>query len=78
MATCAACWSASGPLAFQRTAADIMNRAPHTIAPTAYATDALSHMEAHKITSLVVLENDLIRGVVHLHDLWHPPAPATP
>ena len=63
-----------GPLAFQRTAADIMNRTPHTIAPTAFAADALTHMEAHKITSLVVIENDVLHGVVHLHDLWQPPA----
>lgn len=67
-----------GPLAFQRTAADIMNRSPQTIGPTAYATDALAHMEARKITSLVVLENDAVQGVVHLHDLWQPAAAPTP
>jgi hypothetical protein len=27
-------------------------------------------MEALKITSLVVVEQDLVLGVVHLHDLW--------
>jgi arabinose-5-phosphate isomerase len=59
-----------GPHALERTAGDIMNRTPHTIAPSAFASDALVQMEALKITSLVVVEHDLVLGVVHLHDLW--------
>ncbi len=61
-----------GPLAFQRTAADIMNRTPQSIAPNAFAADALAQMETRRITSLVVVENGLVQGVVHLHDLWQP------
>jgi arabinose-5-phosphate isomerase len=59
-----------GPHALERTAGDIMNRTPHIIAPSAFASDALVQMEALKITSLVVVEQDLVLGVVHLHDLW--------
>jgi arabinose-5-phosphate isomerase len=59
-----------GPHALERTAGDIMNRTPHTISPSAFASDALVQMEALKITSLVVVEQDLVLGVVHLHDLW--------
>jgi arabinose-5-phosphate isomerase len=59
-----------GPHALERTAGDIMNRTPLTIAPNEFASDALVQMEARKITSLVVVEQDLVLGVVHLHDLW--------
>ena len=61
-----------GPLAFQRTAADIMNRTPQTINPGASASEALTHMEARKITSLVVVDHGCVQGVIHLHDLWQP------
>jgi arabinose-5-phosphate isomerase len=47
-----------------------MNRNPQTIGPNEFASDALVQMEARKITSLVVVEQDLVLGVVHLHDLW--------
>jgi arabinose-5-phosphate isomerase len=59
-----------GPQALMRTAGDIMNPTPLTIGPNAFASEALVQMEARKITSLVVLENNLVLGVVHLHDLW--------
>ncbi len=59
-----------GPHALERTAGDIMNRTPVTIAPTAFASEALLVMEERKITSLVVVEHDHVLGVVHLHDLW--------
>ena len=59
-----------GPLALQRTAGDIMNRTVQTIAPGAFAGDALAQMEDRKITSLVVVDHGLVEGVVHLHDLW--------
>jgi arabinose-5-phosphate isomerase len=58
-----------GPHALDRSAGDIMNRAPHTIAPSAFASDALALMEEKKITSLIVVANDNVEGVVHLHDL---------
>ena len=44
----------SGPDAFHLTAAEILNPAPRTIAPTPLAIDALALMERHKITSLIV------------------------
>jgi arabinose-5-phosphate isomerase len=59
-----------GPHALERTAGDIMNRTPQIIGPNEFASDALVQMEARKITSLVVVEHDLVLGVVHLHDLW--------
>jgi arabinose-5-phosphate isomerase len=59
-----------GPHALERSAGDIMNRTPQTIGPNEFASDALVQMEARKITSLVVVENDLVLGVLHLHDLW--------
>jgi arabinose-5-phosphate isomerase len=59
-----------GPHALDRTAGDIMNRNPQTIAPGAFANAALVQMEEKKITSLVVVQNGLVEGVIHLHDLW--------
>jgi arabinose-5-phosphate isomerase len=62
-----------GPHALERTAGDIMNRTPQTIAPTAFASEALLQMEEKKITSLVVVQQGQVEGVVHLHDLWQLP-----
>ncbi|MHB8301604.1 MAG: KpsF/GutQ family sugar-phosphate isomerase [Acidobacteriaceae bacterium] len=60
-----------GAAALARTAADAMNRTPQTISPQEFAVEALRQMEERKITSLVVVdENGLVLGVVHLHDLW--------
>jgi arabinose-5-phosphate isomerase len=59
-----------GPRALDRTAGDIMNRTPQTIAPASFASEALAQMEEKKITSLVVVSQGLVEGVVHLHDLW--------
>ena len=59
-----------GPQGLERTAGDMMNREPQTIAPGSFASEALALMEQRKITSLVVVEHGLVEGVVHLHDLW--------
>ena len=59
-----------GPHALERTAGDIMNRSPQTIGPTSFASAALVQMEEKKITSLVVVHEGVVEGVVHLHDLW--------
>jgi len=59
-----------GPHSLDRTAGDMMNRTPQTVGPHAFASEALAHMEARKITSLVVVEDSLVLGVIHLHDLW--------
>jgi arabinose-5-phosphate isomerase len=48
-----------------------MNAHPVTIAPEAFAGEALALMEARKITSLIVVAaNGEALGVLHLHDLW--------
>ena len=41
-----------------------------TIAPDAFAGEALALMEERKITSLIVVSRGEALGVVHLHDLW--------
>ncbi len=63
-----------GPKAFGKTAAEVMNPLPHTIAPEPLAPDALEVMERHRITSLVVTADgtaaSAVLGVLHTHDLW--------
>jgi len=70
-----------GPEAFHKTAAEIMNPTPLTIAPEPLASEALLLMEQRKITSLVVTADGTPRspvlGVLHIHDLWEV-APPTP
>lgn len=60
-----------GPGALAHTAGEIMNPRPMTIAPDAFAGEALALMEARKITSLIVTgaQGEAL-GVLHLHDLW--------
>ena len=64
----------NGPHAFHKTAAEVMNRSPRTIAPEVLAAEALAVMEQYKITALVVTADGTPSsapiGVVHLHDLW--------
>ena len=60
-----------GGNALARSAGEIMNARPVTIAPEAFAGEALALMEARKITSLIVVApGGEALGVVHLHDLW--------
>ena len=62
---------AAGPNALRMTAAEAMHTHPKTIAAEELAARALRQMEEQKITSLVVVdENMLVEGVIHLHDLW--------
>ncbi len=62
-----------GPEAFHRTAGEICNPTPQTIAPEPFATDALEQMEQHKITALVVTadgtRDTTVLGILHLHDI---------
>ena len=52
-------------------AGEAMTPNPLTISRTALAVEALRIMEAHRITSVVVVDEDRkVEGVVHLHDLW--------
>jgi arabinose-5-phosphate isomerase len=60
---------ASDPLKLP--AAQVMSRNPKTIFENELATVALAKMEEMKITSLVVVDSEnLVIGVVHVHDLW--------
>jgi arabinose-5-phosphate isomerase len=53
------------------TAGDGMTPNPITIRRELLAVEALKIMETHKITSIVVVdEQGFVEGVVHLHDLW--------
>jgi arabinose-5-phosphate isomerase len=67
-----------GPGSFAKSAAEVMNRSPRTIAPEPLAPDALEMMELHRITSLVVTADGTaqtkVLGVLHTHDLWAVPA----
>lgn len=54
-----------------RTAGECMTREPVVVGRREMATRALDLMESRKITALVVVGPDnLVEGVVHLHDLW--------
>jgi len=60
------------PDLFAKKAKDIMTKNPKAILPDALAVDALSRMEKHKITALLVCEAPDSRGlvgIIHLHDL---------
>jgi arabinose-5-phosphate isomerase len=53
------------------TAGQVMTPRPITIHRQLLAVEALKIMETHKITSVVVVDDDRrVEGVVHLHDLW--------
>ena len=51
------------------TAKDIMTVNPKTIEADELAVDALDKMRKHNISQLVVLQDGLYAGVLHLHDL---------
>ncbi|MGB5363468.1 MAG: KpsF/GutQ family sugar-phosphate isomerase [Aureibaculum sp.] len=50
-------------------AKDIMSKNPKSIDADAMAIEALDIMEQNNITQLLVTENGIYKGVVHLHDL---------
>jgi arabinose-5-phosphate isomerase len=51
------------------TAKDIMTSSPKTITPNILAVGALEMMQNNNITQLIVAENGVYLGVIHLHDL---------
>jgi arabinose-5-phosphate isomerase len=60
-----------GGAALSKTAGEVMNPHPRTIAASELAAKALAILEERKITSLVVVdEGNAVEGVLHLHDLW--------
>ena len=50
-------------------AIDIMTKNPKSIDINAMAVDAMQLMEKHQITQLLVTDNEMYAGVIHLHDL---------
>jgi arabinose-5-phosphate isomerase len=59
-----------GKDALDLSAGECMTKNPRTIGGHEFAATALALMEEKKITSLMVVEGNRLRGVVHLHDLW--------
>lgn len=50
-------------------ARDIMTLNPICVAPSDYAVKAIQVMQTRNITQLIVAEDRLVKGFVHLHDL---------
>jgi KpsF/GutQ family protein len=50
-------------------AKDIMTTNPKTISPSEMAVNALDIMRKNEIMQLVVVDNDVYLGIIHLHDL---------
>lgn len=50
-------------------AKDIMTKKPKTVDNDAMAVDAMEIIETHKITQIIAVENNIYKGVVHLHNL---------
>ena len=59
-----------GKDALDLTAGESMTRDPKTISGKEFAATALAIMEERKITSLAVVDDGKLVGIVHLHDLW--------
>jgi arabinose-5-phosphate isomerase len=59
-----------GKDALDLSAGECMTREAKTISSQEFAATALAIMEEKKITSLVVVDDGKLLGVVHLHDLW--------
>ncbi len=57
------------PALLQQRVDDIMTGDPKTITPDMLASEALERLNAVKITSVFVVENDKPTGLVHIHDL---------
>lgn len=51
-------------------ARDCMTPNPRTISPDKLCSEALKTLEDKKITALIVQENGVLTGLIHLHDLW--------
>ena len=48
---------------------EVMSQSPRIIAPDALAVAALQRMNTEGITSLFVVEQKQIQGILHIHDL---------
>lgn len=52
-----------------KTAADIMTKNPIRISSEIFAKEALNLMKAKNITNLPIVDNNVIIGIIHIHDL---------
>ncbi len=50
-------------------AADIMSKSPKTIQHDTLAVEAFHLMESNSITTLIVLNKNAYKGIIHLHDI---------
>jgi len=60
----------SNPDLLNKKASDIIKGTPLTINENILATEALKLLEDNHITSLIVVYENKIKGLLHLHDLW--------
>lgn len=61
----------NGTNILERRASEVMTRRPITVSPETLAAEALHILEQRKITSIVVVDSaNIVKGVVHLHNLW--------
>ncbi len=58
-----------GKSIFDQDAQSIMYHHPKTTTPETLAIEALRLMEQHKITTLVVVKNNYVVGLIHVHDI---------
>lgn len=49
--------------------ADVMTKGGIRVLPSMLAVEALNLMQSRHITALIVAEGDLLKGVVHMHDM---------
>lgn len=50
-------------------ASDILSIQPITVSPEALAVEALELLKKHDISQLIVAENGIYKGIIHIHDL---------
>ncbi|MDP3394763.1 SIS domain-containing protein [Sediminibacterium sp.] len=50
-------------------ASDILSIHPITVSPEALAVEALELLKKHDISQLIVAENGIYKGIIHIHDL---------
>ena len=55
---------------FDRRAEECMTRQPVLVGRRELATRAVDLLESRKLTSLLIVDEGRIQGVLHLHDLW--------
>ncbi|AAU03962.1 KpsF/GutQ family sugar-phosphate isomerase [Rickettsia typhi] len=52
-----------------KTASSIMTKNPHHISSGIFAQEALNLMKAKNITNIPIVDNNMIIGIIHIHDL---------